>query len=282
MAGVVVVAVDVVQLRRQLGEGVLVDAAVVLEAVAGAFAQLFDGPAGAGHADHRHVELAARDHGLQRGEDLLVREIAGGAEEHECVGSGSQAGSSPGRCTPHANGERVNNGSSSRGRSARVLPVIRRSGGSPRLANHTAKPDIPCGSGFSRELSEVAGRPKLAAEAAPTRVKRSRLPSLLQRRALQRSALQELSYTCSNSAAVALAAAGRGRHRTRCAAIRPSVASAASMRGSSGWPQFSRRQLPKPRLAENIGPGATLMPSASACRCSRSASTACGSSIHRK
>src|SRR3546814_12204386 len=43
-AGVVVVAVDVAQLRRELFESRLVDAAVVLEAVAGAFAQLVDRP----------------------------------------------------------------------------------------------------------------------------------------------------------------------------------------------------------------------------------------------
>src|SRR3546814_219807 len=99
-AGVVVVAVDVAQLRRELFESRLVDAAVVLEAVAGAFAQLVDRPARMGHADHRHVEPAARDHRLQRGKDLLVGKVAGGAEEHECVGSGgggrgSKAGSNP-------------------------------------------------------------------------------------------------------------------------------------------------------------------------------------------
>src|SRR5690606_34425271 len=44
----------------------------------------------------------------------------------------------------------------------------------------------------------------------------------------------------------------------------PSVASAACVRASWGWPQLSRRQWPKPRLAENIGPGATLMPCAAA------------------
>src|SRR3546814_3645280 len=80
-AGVVVVAVDVAQLRRELFESRLVDAAVVLEAVAGAFAQLVDRPARMGHADHRHVEPAARDHRLQRGKDLLVGKVAK-SEEH--------------------------------------------------------------------------------------------------------------------------------------------------------------------------------------------------------
>src|SRR3546814_8036204 len=80
----------------------LVDATVVLEAVAGALAQLVHRPARMGHADHRHVEPAARDHRLQRGKDLLVGKVAGGAEEHECVGSGGVgSGSQAGRSEEH-------------------------------------------------------------------------------------------------------------------------------------------------------------------------------------
>ncbi len=48
--------------------------------------QLVEVPAGLGDADHRHVEMAALDHRLQRRKDLLVREVAGGAEEHQRVG----------------------------------------------------------------------------------------------------------------------------------------------------------------------------------------------------
>ena len=54
--------------------------------------------------------------------------------------------------------------------------------------------------------------------------------------------------------------AGLAGHR----ASLPSVAIAASARASSGWPQLSRRQLPKLPLGENIGPGAMLMPWAGA------------------
>ena len=86
---VVVVAVDVAQQLQQLLEGRLVDAAAVLgEAVAGALAQLLERPARLGDADDRHREVAAADHRLQRREDLLVGQVAGGPEEHQGVGVG--------------------------------------------------------------------------------------------------------------------------------------------------------------------------------------------------
>ena len=64
-------------------------AAVLLEAVARPGLELVEVPAGLGHADHRHVEVAALHHRLQRREDLLVGQVAGGAEEHQRVGVGS-------------------------------------------------------------------------------------------------------------------------------------------------------------------------------------------------
>ena len=83
---VLVVAVDVAQQPAQLGERVAVEAAVLLDALLRPRAQLVEGPAGLGHADDRHVEVAALGHRLQRREDLLVGQIAGRAEEHERVG----------------------------------------------------------------------------------------------------------------------------------------------------------------------------------------------------
>ncbi len=83
---VAVVAVDVAQARRELRERHLVDPAVVLETLSCACPQLFEGPAGFGDADHRHVETAAPGHRLQGGKNLLVCEIAGRAEEDERVG----------------------------------------------------------------------------------------------------------------------------------------------------------------------------------------------------
>ena len=50
--------------------------------------KLIEVPTGLGHADDRHVEVAALHHRLQRREDLLVGQIAGGAEEDQGVGMG--------------------------------------------------------------------------------------------------------------------------------------------------------------------------------------------------
>ena len=83
---ILVVPVDVAQQAAQLGERVAVEAAVLLDAVLRPRAQLVERPAGLGHADDRHIEVAALGHRLQRREDLLVRQIAGRSEEHERVG----------------------------------------------------------------------------------------------------------------------------------------------------------------------------------------------------
>src|SRR3546814_18482196 len=91
-AGVAVVAVDVAQLRRELFESRLVAAAVVLEAVSGAFAQLIVRPARMGHADHRHVEPAATDHPLQPGPIVPLVDVSGGTQHPTCLvssGTGS-------------------------------------------------------------------------------------------------------------------------------------------------------------------------------------------------
>src|SRR5579872_1339102 len=50
--------------------------------------ELIDGPTTLGDTDHRHVEMAAFHHGLQRRENLLVRQIAPSAKEHQCIGMG--------------------------------------------------------------------------------------------------------------------------------------------------------------------------------------------------
>src|SRR6266567_5236919 len=58
---------------------------MVLEAVARPIAQLVQGPAGAGHADDRRIQMAPPDQRLQRGEDLLVGQIARRTEKNEGV-----------------------------------------------------------------------------------------------------------------------------------------------------------------------------------------------------
>ena len=61
--------------------------------------ELVEVPAGLGHADDRHVEVAALHHRLQRREDLLVGQIAGGAEEDQGIGMGVAHG-----CLLHCSG----------------------------------------------------------------------------------------------------------------------------------------------------------------------------------
>src|SRR5262249_52336963 len=63
-----------------------IEAAVLLDTVPGACFQLIECPAGLGDPDNRNVEVAVARQPLQRGKDLLVGEISGGAEEHERVG----------------------------------------------------------------------------------------------------------------------------------------------------------------------------------------------------
>ena len=82
-----VVAVHVAEQRQELVEGRPVDAAAVrLQAVSARASQLIEVPAGLCHADDGHVQMAALHHRLQRREDLLVREVAGRAEEHQRIG----------------------------------------------------------------------------------------------------------------------------------------------------------------------------------------------------
>ena len=61
---------------------------MLLQAVARTRPKLVEVPTRLGHADHRHVKVAAFHHGLQRGKDLLVSQIAGGAKKHQGVGVG--------------------------------------------------------------------------------------------------------------------------------------------------------------------------------------------------
>lgn len=62
---VLVIAVEIAEQFTELLEGLLIHAAAILgNAVAGAFAQLLQRPAGFGYADDRHVERALLHHTL--------------------------------------------------------------------------------------------------------------------------------------------------------------------------------------------------------------------------
>ena len=85
---VVVVAVHIAQQAAQLVKSRSIDSAVLLEAVARPGPELVEVPAGLGHADDRHIEVAALHHRLQRRENFLVGQIAGGAEKDQGIRMG--------------------------------------------------------------------------------------------------------------------------------------------------------------------------------------------------
>ena len=83
---VAVVTVDVMQQREQPLERVLSDRIGVLaHARARVLAKALQIPAGARDTEHRHRQSAVADHRIQRGEDLLIGQIAARAEEHQRV-----------------------------------------------------------------------------------------------------------------------------------------------------------------------------------------------------
>ena len=83
--GIIVVAVDIPKQSGEFFEGSGIEPAVLLEAVLGSGLQLIQIPACLGHADDRHVEVAAFQHRLQRGENLLVGKVARRSEKDERV-----------------------------------------------------------------------------------------------------------------------------------------------------------------------------------------------------
>ena len=83
---VVVVPVDITQQAHQLFECSLIDAAMFLQAVLRASLQLIQIPPGLRHADDGQIEAFVAHQALQRGKNLLVRQIARGAKKNQCVG----------------------------------------------------------------------------------------------------------------------------------------------------------------------------------------------------
>src|SRR3989442_1529735 len=85
---VVIVAIDVLKALGQFRESIRIQAAMFLDAIAGTRLQLIQIPARLGHADDRHVEMAAPDHRLKCGKDLLVCEVTRRAEKDKSVRMG--------------------------------------------------------------------------------------------------------------------------------------------------------------------------------------------------
>src|SRR5215831_394829 len=82
---VLVIAGHVPEQAGQFGERCGIESAMLLQTVLRSCLQLVETPIGLGHADNRHVKIATLQHRLQRREDLLVRQVARGAEEYEGI-----------------------------------------------------------------------------------------------------------------------------------------------------------------------------------------------------
>jgi hypothetical protein len=82
---ILVVTVDIAQQAAQLFESGGIHPTMFLQAVFRASAKLIEIPSSFGYADDGYIEMSSLHHCLQGGENLLVSEIAGGAEENKRV-----------------------------------------------------------------------------------------------------------------------------------------------------------------------------------------------------
>src|SRR5580698_1657106 len=73
-------------LGGQFAEALFVVAAAIFHAVARPLLELVQVPPAARDADDGNIQPAATNHGVERGKNLFVRQVAGGAEEDEGVG----------------------------------------------------------------------------------------------------------------------------------------------------------------------------------------------------
>ena len=83
--GIVVVAVDILQVRRQRGKRTRIDAAVLLETLVRPRAECVDVHRRLRHADDRHLEVTTSDQRLKGWKDLPEREVSRRAKEHERI-----------------------------------------------------------------------------------------------------------------------------------------------------------------------------------------------------
>jgi hypothetical protein len=83
--GLLIIAGDIRESRAEVRKCRWVQRAVCSDAVSRALAQALQRPIRSGHAEDRNVQSAATTHGVQGREDLLVRQIAGGAEQDQGV-----------------------------------------------------------------------------------------------------------------------------------------------------------------------------------------------------
>src|ERR1700678_324801 len=83
---VLVIPIYVAQLVEQDGETLRVKSAMLLHTILGTLLKVIKVPARLSNANHRARQLASLRQLLQRGEDLLVSEVAGGTEEDYSIG----------------------------------------------------------------------------------------------------------------------------------------------------------------------------------------------------
>src|SRR5215471_12149109 len=86
---ILVIAIHVTQQGDQFFESRGIESTVFLQAILRASAKLIKIPSCFCHADDRYIEMSSLYHRLQGGENLLVSQIAGGAEENERVRVGT-------------------------------------------------------------------------------------------------------------------------------------------------------------------------------------------------
>src|SRR5215469_11979298 len=92
---VLIIAIHVMQQGDQFFESRGIDSTVFLQAILCPSAKLIEIPSCFGHADDRYIEMSSLYHRLQGGENLLVSQIASGAEENERVRVGTSHKCSP-------------------------------------------------------------------------------------------------------------------------------------------------------------------------------------------
>src|ERR1017187_9008540 len=83
--GVLIIAVDILQHLHQFRKSCLIHTAMLRDTVVRSRAELVQIPSRLGYAQHGHIQISAFHHRLQRRENLLVSQVAGGSEEDQRV-----------------------------------------------------------------------------------------------------------------------------------------------------------------------------------------------------
>ncbi len=80
-----IIAIDVLQQGRQPGECGFVDATMLRDALMRALLQLIERPARFRHSNDRDIQIVSLDEGLERGEDLLIRQVSRRSKKYDGI-----------------------------------------------------------------------------------------------------------------------------------------------------------------------------------------------------